>query len=493
MSAAAGGCGLLPTASSSQDDVAPLPPGVNSSRQKLERVCMGVRAAGGRFYPWLRISIPNYEYSTSCKTVFPFETVEMALDFVKRRPAIKEELDLVLAEVRLRNIAPGSSAHSELLHHILNELQVPLFNATPVKILKLMNVKCLTSKQIASHLQKHRLHQRNAKKGGQSQKNASMKPVSELIGSAHNAATTESIAPGVDADIRAVYPLRLWKQVKEAAASNIGMYSRTSGNYKDGTKSVWDEYEKSLHKKFSASNRRWQQIGLSSSKHQFPVKNNVVAISVESSDSSSLSTNLVDQDGENTRTEAAGNDDNMGNINMFKDGGISSEAPKAAGEIGYGASGESFGLSSLPTRLVAQIGENNRTETAGNNDNVGNINMLEGTMNKEHTAATDPDDVWGLIHSNDLDLTLPYNGMEEYISNWMCELQGSQDQQNLDEYLEDLLQVDNAQKTGLASTSPIDIDGSMAQEASAHNAPVDNPMTPNAQDDGLWDGFDMLF
>ncbi|KAF8669830.1 hypothetical protein HU200_051004 [Digitaria exilis] len=327
-----------------------------------------------------------------------------------------------------------------------------LTDATPVKILKLMNVKCLTSKQIASHLQKHRLHQRNAKEGGQSQKNASMKPVSELIGSAHNAATTESIAPGVDADIRAVYPLRLWKQVKEAAASNIGMYSRTSGNYKDGTKSVWDEYEKSLHKKFSASNRRWQQIGLSSSKHQFPVKNCVVI-----------------------------------------DGGISSEAPKAAGEIGYGASGESFGLSSLPTRLVAQIGENNRTETAGNNDNVGNINMLEGTMNKEHTAATDPDDVWGLIHSNDLDLTLPYNGMEEYISNWMCELQGSQDQQNLDEYLEDLLQVDNAQKTGLASTSPIDIDGSMAQEASAHNAPVDNPMTPNAQDDGLWDGFDVLF
>nr|CAB3471390.1 unnamed protein product [Digitaria exilis] len=318
-----------------------------------------------------------------------------------------------------------------------------------------------------------------------------MKPVSVLVGSAHNAATTESITPRVDADIREVYPSRLWKQVKEAAAPKIGTYSFTSGTYIDGTKSLWDDYEKKLQKQLAASNRSWQQKGLSSSKRQLPVKNNVVVISVESSGSSSLSTSLVDQDGENTRTEAAGNNDNVGNINTFKDGGISNESPKAAGEIGYGAPVESFGLSSLPTSLVAQIGDNNRTEAAGNNDNVGNVNMLEGTMNKEHTAARDPDDVWGFLQSNELDLTLPSDATEEAISNLMDELQGLQDKQNLD--LEDLLQVDNAWNTGLASTRPINIDGSMAQEASAHNAPVDKPMMPTAQDDGYWDDFDMLF
>jgi hypothetical protein len=107
----------------------------------------------------------------------------------------------------------------------------------------------------------------------------------------------------------------MWKQVKEEAALKTYMYTRTSGISRDGTKSVWDEYQKGLQKEFSASNKRWQQIGLSLSKCQLPVKNNVVVI----------------------------------------DGGVSSEAPKAAGEIGYGASVEISGSSSLSTSLLIKL------------------------------------------------------------------------------------------------------------------------------------------
>jgi hypothetical protein len=62
----------------------------------------------------------------------------------------------------------------------------------------------------------------------------------------------------------------------------------------------------------------------------------------------------------------------------------------------------------------------------------------------------------------------------------------SQDQQNLG--LEDPLQVDNAWNKGLESPSPslINIDGSMAQEATVQNAPVHNPVMPIAKDDGFW-------
>ncbi|KAG2614115.1 hypothetical protein PVAP13_4KG379702, partial [Panicum virgatum] len=294
----------------------------------------------------------------------------MALDFVKSRAAIEEVLDLVLVDVHLRNIAPGSLANSELLHHILNELQVPVITmcahhdeealsenvalgacsyvlkpldtaslnmlkqkalehkskkatpqgpipnrtksgmvsssterlqemlilegnnlsnpgnsefevpevekahgcskkldrvtwtvelhekfldaidvlgdnyATPEKIRKLMNVKGLTCKHISSHLQKHWSRKRNANQGGQHQRNASTKLVSELIGSGQTAATTESITPRVDADIREAYPSRMWKQVKEEAALKTYNHTCTSGVSRDGTKSVWDEYQK---------------------------------------------------------------------------------------------------------------------------------------------------------------------------------------------------------------------------------------------------------
>ncbi|CAN6192892.1 unnamed protein product [Urochloa humidicola] len=448
--------------------------------------------------------------------VFAFQTVEMALDFVKSRAAIEEELDLVLAEVHLRNIPPGSLANSELLNHIQNELQVPLItmcayddkeaiselvalkacshllkplhtgslnvlkkvalehkskkavalehkskketpqgpipsrtksrrvlsstkrpqemlipemnnlsnpgsnefefpevqkahgrskkpgriswtirlhemfldaievlgdkHAKPEEIRKLMNVKGLTYKHISSHLQKHRLLQRNAKQGAQHKKNARSAP---------SAAASESITPTVDAGSTELYPLRLWKKVKEAALLKTCTYTRASRIYR---------------------NRCRQQIGGSSSKDQSPAKNNVVVL----------------------------------------DGGVSSESPKAAGEIGYCASIESPGSSSLSTSLVDQIGENNRTEAAGKNSNMENINLLEDTMNKEHTATTDPSDIWVFPQSDNLDLTGPSQGREDEISDWS----------ELERILfgqEDPLQVDNAWNNSLAMPSLINI------------------------------------
>jgi hypothetical protein len=49
-----------------------------------------------------------------------------------------------------------------------------------------------------------------------------------------------------------------------------------------------------------------------------------------------------------------------------------------AGELGYGVSIESSGSSSL--LASGQVGENNHSEAARANDNVGNINLLEGII-----------------------------------------------------------------------------------------------------------------
>ncbi|CAN6176848.1 unnamed protein product [Urochloa humidicola] len=492
--------------------------------------------------------------------VFAFQTVEMALDFVKSRAAIEEELDLVLVEVHLRNIPPGSLANSELLNHIQNGLQVPLITMCayddkeaisevvalracshllkPLHTGRLNVMKKIAlehkSKKAIAHKSKKETPQEpipsrtksrrvlsstkrpqemlipemnnlfnpgsnefelpevqkahgGSKKPGRiswtirlhemfldaievlGDKHAKPEEIRKLMNvkgltykhisshlqkhrllqrnakqrgqhkknarSAPSAAASESITPTVDAGSTELYPSRLWTQVKEAALLKTCTYTSASRIYR---------------------NRCQQQIGGSSSKDQSPVKNNAVVL----------------------------------------DGGVSSESPKAAGEIGYCASIESPASSSLSTSLVDQIGENNRTEAAGKSGNMENINLLEDTMNKGHTATTDPSDIWAFPQSDNLNLIGPSEGREDEISDWS----------ELERVLfgqEDPLQVDNAWNNSLALPSLINIDGSMVQEATVQNAPneatvqnapqeatvqnapVYNPVMPITQDDGF--------
>jgi len=121
------------------------------------------------------------------------------------------------------------------------------------------------------------LHHRNAKQGGQRQENASRKSIPELIISAHDEATSESITPRVETDGE-VYPLRLWTKMKkrsvDTAALKTDMYTCTSGNYREDTESVcvWDTYENNLQRIFPEKKKRWQFM----SEHQWPGKNNIV-------------------------------------------------------------------------------------------------------------------------------------------------------------------------------------------------------------------------
>lgn len=512
--------------------------------------------------------------------VLPFQTAEAALDSLRRGVAKEEELDLVLAEVHLSNKAMGTLANSELFHHILNELQVPLitmcaygdeeavsecmalgasfhvlkplnsgtFNilkqralehrsrraipegssilnktkrrmdssstkkpksmfipessnvhksesekdeepdvwkacgyskkpgwfkwsielhekfleavevlggksATPKRILQRMNVKDLTSKQIASHLQKHRhrLLKHKAKQGGQDQWNASMKPVSELIISAYSVATSKSnnqlattqtpITPIVASAIREKYPIRLWTPMEESSAEAAASKTNTctSAIYRDDTKSVWDKYEKGLQKRLSLSSK-WQ---------------------LRSAKSKAVS----------------------------KDKGIANKAPYAAGEKGYGAPAsaplESSGSSSLLTSLLDQVGENSRTKAAGNNGDLENITLHEDIMNREYTAATSTDGLLDLGSSALLDDTNKSCTAEMELSTfWVSQLEGSQEHQDL--VPDNLLQVDDAWNNALQSVSLTNMDARMAQEAANGDAPAYDPVQQFAEGNAFW-------
>ena len=70
-------------------------------------------------------TLQNFESNFYCFVVLPFETVEEALDSLKRGVAKDEELDLIVAEVHPGNTELGTLV---LFYHILNELEVPLIS-----------------------------------------------------------------------------------------------------------------------------------------------------------------------------------------------------------------------------------------------------------------------------------------------------------------------------------------------------------------------------
>ncbi|XP_066377563.1 uncharacterized protein [Miscanthus floridulus] len=483
--------------------------------------------------------------STISETLAKFNFKEAALDFIEGGATKEAELDLVLVDVNLNNMAPGTSANSDLLHYyILSELEVPLTEAlskcmnlgacfhvlkpldrrsfsilwhqalehkskkaapqgptlnstrngmvssstekpkevliperndlsdpesngyekpkkrnritwtielhekfleavkalggneyaTPEGILHLMNIKGLTAKHIGSHLQKHRLRHRNAKQGGQRQENASRKPMG------HDEGTSESITPRVETDAE-VYLLRLWTEVKKRSADTVALNT-------EDTESVcmWDKYENNLHRVFSEKKKRWQFM----CEHRWPVKNNIVITDAGDSNEApetagygafteiSGSSNMLtsNQVGENNRTEFARDNDHRENINLLKV---------------YGASIENAGSSSLLTS--DQVGQNNLTEAAGNNDAMGNNNFLEGNVDPEYNASMDFSVAWAHLDSNDLDLTGPSHGREEADSFRMSQLESLG--------LEDLR--DNACNDALRSVGLINIDEPVTQ------------------------------
>ncbi|TVU07649.1 hypothetical protein EJB05_41014 [Eragrostis curvula] len=515
--------------------------------------------------------------------VFPFETEDAALDFLKKGSAKEDELNLILAEVHVSTVASPTLANSALLNHIVNELQVPfvsmcgnkyeevvtesmaigscfhllkplntgnfnvlkhtaqqhkfrrstpeglnsfcrtassstkvpkeMFNleennlcrcdskehedlevsrarvhsknpnrltckarskkpdrliwtvelhekfldaievlgdkfASPNRIKKQMNVKNLSSAHISSHLKKHRLHKLKEMQEGQFQQNANEKPVAELIRSAHNAADTESITPRVAANIREVYPSRLWLNLKKMAAESVSLkacsYTSTSRIYRDDSRSVWDRYYKSLEKDSSSSSRRQQ--------YERSPKNKDAA----------------------------------------RDEGVPNEGPKTAGEIGYGAPESS---NNPLTSFLGQAGKNHLTEAAGNIDSVGDISLLKGILNEEQTAAMDPFDGQLHLQSNDtvlddinkssnaqMHLTGPSDGQEEMNSFWMSQLKGPQEQLNIGP--EDLLQVNEAWNEALVlGTQPtlINVDEPMTQEVAVGDAPAPEHVMQFAQ------------
>ncbi|KAL6603514.1 hypothetical protein ACP70R_043875 [Stipagrostis hirtigluma subsp. patula] len=313
--------------------------------------------------------------------------------------------------------------------------------AVPERILKHMNVPNLTTKHIASHLQKHRQRKKEGKQGWKYQQNGSMRPVSELIKSAHNAATSKSVTPRADVDIKQVHPSYLLRQMKkrsaEAAPCKTYIYRSTIGLYGDDTKSVWDRYQKSLQKG-------------SSKKFKGPAKNKSV-MTYE---------------------------------------GVSNETPNVVGGIGY-----NYGTpANVPVEETSS--SNNLTKAAGNN-NLGNINLLENIMTNKNIAAMGPSDGQTHLGCNSLlddtnensgaemEPSGPSVGQEEDGSFWMNQLGGPQVPQNFG--LEEMLQVEDAWDDALQCSNLMNRDDEpIAPEPIVRDAPAHDPMMQLARADAYW-------
>lgn len=197
------------------------------------------------------------------------------------------------------------------------------------------------------------------------------------------------------------------KRSVDTSALKTGMHTCTSGNDNEGTESVWDRYENNLQV-FAENKKRW----MFTSEHQWPRRNNIdttdegdpneapetaAGASIEISGSSSL---ISDQVGEKNRVESDRDNNTVWSTDLLE--GIMSiglheelkiiimltclpcylftilSSLLCAGVLGYGASIESSGSSSLLAN--DQVGENNHSEAARANDSMGNITLLEGII-----------------------------------------------------------------------------------------------------------------
>ncbi|KXG20818.1 hypothetical protein SORBI_3010G257000 [Sorghum bicolor] len=446
--------------------------------------------------------------------VFPFQTAEAALDFIEGGAAKEAELDLVLVDVNLNNMAPGTSANSDLLHHyVLNELEVPL------------TAMCSCDDQ-------------------------------EALSKCMNLGACFHVLKPLDRRSFGV----LWHQALEHKSKKAAVQGPTLNSTRNGMVS-------------SSSTAKPKEVlilernDLSDPEingHEEPKKRNRITWTIElhekfleavetlggnecygafteiSGSSNMITSNQV---GENNRTEFARDNDHMENINLLKV---------------YGAFIENAGSSSLLTS--DQVEQNNLTEDARNNDAMGKNNFFKGTVDPKYNASMDFSVAWAHLESNDLDLTGPSDGREEAYSFRMSQLeslglevlhdnacndalrsvdlinidepvtQGSQEQQSLG--MEDLQQVDdipwddalisvglinlldepmteeaavggsqdqeslalevlqagnNAWDDDLRSARMVNLlDEPVAQEATIGDALMDDPVSPIAQDDVLW-------
>ncbi|XP_024312272.1 uncharacterized protein LOC104581506 isoform X2 [Brachypodium distachyon] len=296
-------------------------------------------------------------------------------------------------------------------------------SATPGRILWHMDVKGVTSQQIATHLQKYR---QKLKQEQDEHQDANMKLVADLITSACSATRTKSnnhrtttqmkVTPGAAPAIRA----QVEKSSVKPEVSNTKARS-----------SVWDRYSKSLQDRKKSVCDRYQPT-----RFFMPYKQEFLP---------------------------------MPSKPITKYVGIENITPYAAGQMGFGTP---------VTSLLPQLNGNGYTEAAGNNGNMESFTLQEDNVNEVYTAATCAHDVVDVVSNGLLDGTgNNYSTAEKMPSAsdplcgseletfWRSQLEG-QEQQALGP--DDLLQVEDVWNHALQSDS-LD-NATMAQESTIGDA-----------------------
>jgi hypothetical protein len=201
-----------------------------------------------------------------------------------------------------------------------------------------------------------------------------MKKLSDLITSAHTAATPKpinhltttqrQITHGVTSATWDKYPGNLWAHVEESSAEAevFKTNAHTSAVVKRRATSVWDKYEESLQCYDGSPSKR---ISMTYKPKLLPVKSKA----------------------------------------MDEYGGIANISPTAAGEMGYGAPAsialESSGSDSMITSLLQQLEETSRAEAAGKNVNPVGVTVQAScyTVNQVHAAVNLQEDTMNQVHT----------------------------------------------------------------------------------------------